>query len=231
MSPKNLSKLFYCDPVSKINRTMNEQRENMVFVAMDTYMHTPRNFFGVKKHKAPKEVRPLSVAIGSMDEPYLFSSIVKGAKMHEDPVWHTRYAVSRRELVKKPRELVSDIMYAPGMVGHDLVVDYSSIHTIRKFISRHPSANLCSFVLFDELLRRKLASIPTSHFIEKMEGDTYQLLINVEEGQSLMPFQKQDIFQSHRQFQQIADGDSSIQKIEKMKQSFRLLSYMKLCGQ
>ncbi len=209
--------------------------ERTQFISIDTYLHHPRYFFGLKKRTETREVRPatlclLSVGQSSVDK--FYCARFKNVNLKDDPSWEGRiiHPADYDHLCTTAE--VYDVLCGKIPLSTTLICpdeDWEAYCKLRSF-PRHGFYEPKPAIVFSEWLSDQLKDIPLTHFMDGMSSGRYEVLINPPEGTAawqLSPWERQTIFESHPRYPRFLETDMSMERCIKMMEVYSLLKSIK----
>lgn len=202
------------------------------FIAIDTYSHAPRNFFGFKKKNRKSEERIAAIAIFS-ESGGSYVAQFEEAKIKDDPSWNGKlinpadygYGKSTYRIIREAADFMDLLMNSDE--DHEMFTDknidnvsdyvYNIMYDIQRS-TQNVSEEYVPFTKYE-------ASIVNLLSDETFTGslDSYALYINKRPGEKYTPEQKMELYRSHIRFPRIVAADLSRERAHKMLEQYNLL--------
>jgi len=178
------------------------------FVHIDTYMHQPRNIFGMKKRNVNYEFRPVTVTVFSSSGLYVTASF-KGVKLADDALWSGiavnpadyGYPLRSDAVLSKIIDFMQEQCQYGGTEKVTIIWTEAFIHTefqrqfVNKLEEEFPSFE-CKYLEVVEAV--VAAALPTQYFKDHLSD--FGKYINTEDGEELSADQKRTWLRSHKRY-------------------------------
>lgn len=203
-----------------------------VFLAMDSYLHSPRNFFGFKKKGAIQERRPATSCVITDSGEIQHRGNFSRTKLNDDPAWRNK--------------AVDPYEYGESASAEDILMDIAALISSEEvkelvvFDEDFPVLKGCynkdwmnaifegyhKTMHFSCWLDEKLQGISDAAFEGMSAAGTLELTINQEEGQTYTAEERLQLFKSHKYCPTIHAWDMSIARSHKMYLMSQLISLL-----
>lgn len=194
------------------------------FIAIDTYNHISRYWFGLKKRNKPTEVRPVTISIVSAGGD-IFTTQFR-VNLKDDTKWDGCY-LSNPKSAKEALKSLGDWYYQREKNSVHASEIYTSSLEFKLVAAVLSDVRIKDAVCDMELYSFEAFLIKLCAYIEEAEfghdNPNYPNAINLLPGENMSIIQKTDMLEEHKLWQHTAPGDLSLERARKTRNNYLLI--------